>query len=64
VRILVELWDDDLVNDDPIGAAEINSTDLMDALVAQQKFYVRVDDQTEGQLLFLGISVVQQAGLM
>ena len=28
VRILVDLWDEDLENDDPIGAAEINSTDL------------------------------------
>ena len=63
VRILVNLSDKDLVNDDPIGAAEINSTDLMDALAAQQKFYVRVDDQTAGQLLFIGISVVQQTGL-
>jgi hypothetical protein len=64
VRILVNLSDKDLVNDDPIGAAEINSTDLMDALAVQQKFYVRVDDQTDGQLLFIGISVVQQTGLM
>jgi hypothetical protein len=64
VRILVSLWDSDLVNDDPIGAPEINSTDLMNALTAQRKYEVRVDDQTDGQLLFIGISVVQQAGLM
>jgi hypothetical protein len=64
VRILVILADEDLVNDDPIGAAEINSTDLMNALAAEKKFYVRVDGQTDGQLLFIGISVVQQTGLM
>lgn len=64
VRILVSLWDSDLVNDDPIGAAEINSTDLMGALALQRKYEVRVDDQTDGQLLFIGISVVQQAGPM
>ncbi len=64
VRILVELWDEDLIDDDAIGAAEINSTDLMNALAAQEKFYVRVDGQTDGQLLFIGISVVQQTGLM
>jgi hypothetical protein len=64
VRILVSLWDSDLVNDDPIGAAEINSADLMNALAAQRKYEVRVEDQTDGQLLFIGISVVQQSGLM
>lgn len=63
LRIGVTLMDSDLVNDDPIGTAEINSTDIQDALTAQQKFYVRVDDQTDGQLLFIGISVVQQQGL-
>ena len=64
VRILVTLTDSDLVNDDPIGAAEINSTHLMSALAAQTKYEVRVDDQTDGQILFIGISVVQQSGLM
>ena len=62
VRIGVTLIDSDLVNDDPIGTAEINSTDLKDALAAQDKFYVRVDSQTDGQLLLIGITVVQQAG--
>ena len=62
VRFDVTVVDSDLVNDDPIGAAEINSNDLKDALSAQQKFHVRVDDQTFGQLLFIGISVVQQPG--
>jgi hypothetical protein len=64
VRISVTVMDRDLVNDDPVGTAEINSNDLKDALTAQKKFYVRVDDQTDGQLLFIGISVVQQPGLL
>jgi hypothetical protein len=60
VRISVDLWDKDLLDDDPIGDAEINSTDLRAALAAQNKYEVRVDGQTDGQLLFVGIEVVQQ----
>jgi hypothetical protein len=63
VRIAVDLWDKDLVEDDTIGSAEIDSTDLKAALAAQKKYEVRVDDQTSGQLLFIGISVVQQQGV-
>jgi len=62
VRIAVTVIDDDLSSDDAIGSAEINSNDLKDALAAQQRFEVRVDDQTAGQLLFIGISVIQQPG--
>jgi hypothetical protein len=62
VRFDVTLVDSDLVNDDPIATVEINSIDLKNALAAQQKFYVRVDDQSAQQLLFLGITVVQQTG--
>jgi len=63
VRFDVTLIDYDPLDDnDAIGTPEINSNDLQDALAAQQKFNVRVDDQTAGQLLFLGITVVQQAG--
>jgi hypothetical protein len=63
VRISVTLADEDLVYDDPIGDAEINSTDLKAALAAQDKYEVRVDSQTDGQLLFIGISVVEQQGV-
>lgn len=62
VRILVSLWDSDLVYDDTIGAATINSSDLMTALAADHKYEVQVNDQTNNQLLFIGIEVVQQAG--
>jgi hypothetical protein len=62
VRLDVTLQDEDILDDDPIASVEINSNDLKDALSAQQKFYVRVDDQSVQQLLFLGITVVQQPG--
>lgn len=61
VRIRVFIVDEDLVDDDSLPPAEINSNDLKAALSAQKKFYVRVNDQTAGDVLFLGISVVQQA---
>jgi hypothetical protein len=63
VRISVDLWDEDLVDDDPIGDPEINSNDLKTALAAQDKYEVRVGGQTDGQLLFIGISVVEQQGV-
>lgn len=62
VRITVSLWDSDVVFDDTIGVAVINSDDFKAALAAQQKYEVQVNDQTNGQLLFVGIEVVQQAG--
>jgi hypothetical protein len=62
VRIGITLWDSDLVDDDPIDAVELNSQDLKDALAAQQVFDVRVDDQGQHQLLFVGVSVTQQLG--
>jgi hypothetical protein len=49
---------------EPMWINPTPSTPAMNALAAQQKFYVRVDDQTDGQLLFIGISVVQQPGLL
>jgi hypothetical protein len=62
VRIGIDLWDADLVDADPIGHAEINSNDLDAALTAQEKLEVQVSDQTSDQLLFIGISVVEQLG--
>jgi len=63
VRISITLFDADLLDsDDPIGSAEINSADLRAALAAQKKLEVKVSDQTNGQLLFIGISVTEQAG--
>jgi hypothetical protein len=62
VRIGIDLWDQDLVDDDPIGHAEINSNELNAALTAQEKLEIQVSDQTSDQLLFVGITVVEQAG--
>jgi hypothetical protein len=62
VRITVELMDADLIYPDPIETVELNSTDLQAALAAQQAYEVRVDDQGQHQLLFVGISVTQQSG--
>jgi len=60
VRITVSLWDSDLVFDDSIGVAVINSDDFKAALSARQKYEVQVDDQTSNLLLFIGIEVVEQ----
>jgi hypothetical protein len=62
VRITVRLWDADLLDHDSIETVELNSTDLKAALSAQQTLEIRVDDQGTYQLLFVGISVTQQAG--
>jgi hypothetical protein len=56
VRIGITLWESDLVDDAPIDAVELNSQDLKDARAAQQVFDVRVDDQGQHQLLFVGVS--------
>jgi hypothetical protein len=59
VRIKVDLTDEDLLNHDSIGVAEINSSHLVDALAAGKVYHVPVADQTNQQILFLGISVRQ-----
>jgi hypothetical protein len=62
VRVTVELWDSDLLYPDSIEAVQLNADDLKAALAAQQAVEVRVDDQGQHQLLFVGISVTQQTG--
>jgi hypothetical protein len=61
VRITVSLKDSDLVFDDTIGVAVMNSDDFKAALAARQKYEVPVSDQTNNLLLFIGIEVVEQA---
>jgi hypothetical protein len=56
-RIKVTLFDKDLVKNDDIGVAEINHADLVAALRAQKIYQVKVAEQTQNQLLFVGISV-------
>jgi hypothetical protein len=57
VRIKVDLTDEDLVDDDAIGVAEINTSQLLEALNAHAVYHVPVASQTHNQLLFIGISV-------
>jgi hypothetical protein len=61
LRLRVTLWDDDApFSDDPIGAAEIPVSELRAARDAGKIVQVKVNDQTNSQLLFVGISVAQQ----
>lgn len=57
-RIRVHLVDHDLDADDPIGDAEISAAVLRAALDSGRVFQVDVGDQTQGQVLRLGLSVV------
>jgi hypothetical protein len=58
MRLRVRLWDADLFDDDDeVGIAIINSSDMRAALAAQKKFPVAVWDQTFDQILFVNIGV-------
>lgn len=56
-RVRVTLLDEDLVNDDPIGVAEISSSELLAAASEGKVHHVRVDDQTQRQLVYIDVSV-------
>lgn len=61
VRIRVHLGDADaLDSDDEVGIAVINGADLRDALASQMKFHVQVADQTSNQILFIGVTVLEE----
>lgn len=57
VRFRVALHDRDLVNDDDIGVAQVNTADLRAALAARTVFHVNVASQTRNAILFLDITV-------
>ncbi|MDW8251540.1 MAG: C2 domain-containing protein, partial [Myxococcales bacterium] len=58
LRLRIQLFDaDDIGSDDPIGTAELTYEDVVAALSYEQVLHVRVYEQTQGQLLFVGISV-------
>jgi hypothetical protein len=57
-RIRITLKDKDLVYDDPMGIAEFGYDDLVAALRAGRIYPVRVAEQTNRQILFIGISVM------
>jgi len=60
MRVRVTLYDEDLIHDDPIGVAEINYDDILSALDARQIVNVRVHDQGQQQILFIGLSVIAE----
>jgi hypothetical protein len=59
-RISVALTDNDdgWTDDDPIGTVELGYDDLVEAVKAGQIYEVAVHDQGQGEILFVGISVV------
>jgi hypothetical protein len=57
-RLRVTLYaDHTLINPDPIGTAIINFVDLKKAVEAGKIYQVQVNDQTQNQLLFVGLDV-------
>ena len=60
MRLRVTVIDEDLWEDDPIGVAEINYDDVVAALEAGEVYQVKVAEQTQNQLLFVGISVMPE----
>lgn len=61
VRLRVLLADADLLDDDdPIDVAVINADDMKAALTSKKKYEVPVWNQTANQILFIGISVLQE----
>jgi len=57
VKVKIALFDEDVANDDDIGVAVMNYDDFLEAWAAKEKFYVNVADQTQNQLLLVGIEV-------
>lgn len=60
VRIRVHFDDADLQFDDPIGDVELNAGHLATALAAGTVSHIRVENQTQEQVLFVGISVMRE----
>jgi hypothetical protein len=59
VRLRIHLRDADLFDsDDEVGVAVINAEDIRAAFAARKKYQVPVWDQTNNQILFVGISVL------
>ncbi|MDC0744207.1 hypothetical protein [Polyangium mundeleinium] len=57
-RLAVDLLDDDTLNDDPIGSFQLGADEMLEAFRAGNVHQVRVDAQTNGQVLFAAISVL------
>jgi hypothetical protein len=63
-RLRVSLMDKDLANEDPIGEVVLNAQDLLGAMATGTNDQIRVDGQTNGQLLFVGVEVVPENGAL
>ncbi len=59
-RIRVQSWDADLVNNDPLGTFEIGAPAISAAIADGGVFPVRVDGQTNSQILFARISAMAE----
>lgn len=59
-RLRVEVIDRDVTTDDPMGTLELNAEDFRAAAQAGHVHPVRVDEQTNRQVLFASISVIQE----
>ena len=57
MRVRVVLWDEDVVNDDPIGSVELNRDDMMNAYFAGGVYPVNTSDQDAGSILFVSVSI-------
>jgi hypothetical protein len=57
-RLGVELFDDDMVDDDPVGSFQLGPDEMLEAFRAGNVYQVRVDTQTNGQVIFAAISVL------
>lgn len=58
-RVKIMLLDEDLMNDDSIGSPVVTSDDILEALDDGEVFYVRVENQTQNQVLLIGIEVTR-----
>lgn len=59
-RLTVRLFDEDVVEDDPIGDVVLTADDLARALADGGNTALRVSNQGAGQVLFVGVSVVAE----
>jgi len=57
LQVRVTLYDEDLSLNDDIGTATINYPELLAAWESGKSYWVRVEDQTQGQLLAVEIQV-------
>ncbi len=59
LRMKVELWDEDVNFDDPIGAVIISKDDILAARDAGGSYWVNVASQSIGQIIFVQIAVAE-----